>query len=112
MGWEIRDVNTAPPRLAAVYFIYLPVKDKCLYSNEINKYQIPSENYGDPSQLQGTYPNAPLIPIDPHLALSLGWIELDKMVGEMPYVTDILKACLKLVKDVKEEAHGNDKEGL
>lgn len=110
--WHVSDSTITPQTFSAVYFIYLPVSNKCLFSEQLDKYSIPMENYGDPNQLVSTKPNHPLIPIDPHLALSLEWISLDDMAVEMPYINDSVKACLKLIKDIKETEHGNDKEGL
>lgn len=110
MSWHLTEI--APQRYAAVYFIYLPVSNKCLYSEELSDFLAPMVYLGDVGGLSALKENHPLIPIDPHFALSLDWIELDKMIDEMPYVTDSLKACLKLIKDIKEEEHGDDKEGL
>lgn len=111
--WHITEpVTVAPLTLSAVYFIYLPVSSKCLFSEDLAEYTSPQTNYGDPNQLASMKDNHPLIPIDPHLALSLNWITLDEMAMEMPYINDNVKACLKLIKDIKETEHGNDKEGL
>ena len=96
----------------AVYFLYLPVSNRCLWSNQLSKFQLPISTYGDPSNLETTFSDAPLIPVDLHLALSLNWITIEEMADEMSYINDTIKACLKLVKDVKETDNGNDKEGL
>ena len=39
---------------------------------------------------------------DPHLALSLEWLEVHEMANNMPYINDTMKAALKLIKGVKE----------
>ncbi len=110
--WQIPADDYTPPSVSAVYFLFLPTANKCLHSTELGRYQTPSEYYGDPQGLSSSLNNPPLIPVDAHLALSLDWITIDELAMQMPYINDSIKACLKLIKDIKEEEHGNDKEGL
>ena len=112
-GWQVTEsVDVAPQIYSAVYFIHLTGSNKCLYSSEMNHYGAPTSMYGDIEQLAANFPGCPLIPVDPHHALSLNWITVDEMATEMPYINDNIKACLRLIKDIKGEGNGDDTEGL
>ncbi len=111
MSFNVIDPNGMPPTVPAAYFLFLPISSKLLWANNLNDWGTPTTFYGNIESWVSSMNNAPLIPIDPHLALSLNWLTIDEMVMDMPYVNDHVKAALKLIKDIKEEEHGNDKEG-
>ena len=112
MTWGILDQSFTPPMLEAAYFLFLPEKNEILWSNTLSLWASPQIYHGDIERWVATMDGAPVIPIDPHLALSLTWLAVDEMVYNMPYVNDHVKAALKLIKDIKDEEHGDDKEGL
>jgi hypothetical protein len=100
--WHVADAEYTAPTLEAVFFLWLPHDNEILYANTLEKWQSPLRYNGEIKNWS-LGQNGPLIPIDPHLALSLEWLTVDEMVMNMPYVTDNIKAALKLIKDIQDE---------
>lgn len=107
--WHVKEVGVtlAPSQVEAVYFIWMSETNTVIHSSELALYVTPTLFAGDiPSWVRSLPINTPVIPIDLHLALTLSWITIDQAVDNMPYVTDTLKACVRLVKGAKE--HGEE----
>lgn len=100
--WNIPDAEYIVPSKEAVYFIWLPEDNEIYYSSNLNNFGSPMMYNGSIENWARGQGNCPMIPIDPHLALSLNWVTVDEMVRNMSYVTDTMKAALKLIKDVKD----------
>lgn len=95
MGWEIS--SASPVTSAAVYFLVLPDEFIVLYNTELNS-SVPMTHNGDfnsfcSAQIFGT----PLIPMDTHHSLLLGWVDMDRMSRNRPYLDDKIKAAIALV---------------
>jgi len=39
----------------------------------------------------------PMIPVDTHHALEMGWVDMDRMARNRPYLDDAIKAAIALV---------------
>lgn len=94
--WSIAQHD--PVTLNAVYFVILPTDNVVLYGSSLDTYGTPLEYIGDfnsfaMSQIAGT----PLIPMDTHTALSLGWVEMDRVVRNRPYLDETIRAAIALV---------------
>jgi hypothetical protein len=97
MSWEV--VSTySPPTLEAIYFLSLPDENAVLYHSELSNYTTPMYYAGDLSGFQSHYPQGtPLIPLDTHSALVLGWVDVDRMMRNRPYLDEKIKAAIALV---------------
>jgi len=87
-----------PVTVSAVYFLILPTDNVVLYGNSLDIYATPMEFIGDFNGFavsQGT--GTPLIPMDTHTALSLGWVEMDRVVRNRPYLDETIRAAIALV---------------
>lgn len=97
MTWEVVS-SISPPTLDAVYFLVLPDESVVLYNTELIKYATPLCYSGDLSGFQSYHPQGtPLIPLDTHSALVLGWVDVDRMMRNRPYLDEKIKAAIALV---------------
>jgi hypothetical protein len=96
MGWSI---ESAPPStMEAVYFLILPDEFVVLYNTELSEVMPPFIYNGDMQQFIGSQvPGSPLIPLDTHTAMTLNWVDLDRMSRNRPYMNDAIKAAIALV---------------
>jgi hypothetical protein len=94
--WEVQ--GGPPSTLSAVYYLVLPDDNKVLYAYELHENTTPLENYGTFSGFKGVQAvGTPLIPVDTHHALLLGWVDIDTMARNRPYLDDAIKAAIALV---------------
>lgn len=95
--WSVPSTTTPPPSVEAVYFLWLPEEQVVLwahYSDDIN----PSEYQGNIGLFKGTLAtNTPMIPMDSHHALSLNWLDINRMTRNRPYLDEAIRAAIALV---------------
>ncbi len=94
--WAVQTVQ--PTYQEAQYFLILESENKVLYANQLTPYSAPFEHFGDFASfvsMQG--PDCPLIPVDTHTALSLNWVDMQRMVRNRPYLDETMKAAIALV---------------
>lgn len=100
MGWEVeQDAGyQPPPKVGAVYYLVLSADNVVMNSSELQSTWTPSEYVGTldmflSTQITGT----PMIPVDTHHALEMGWVDIDRMSRNRPYLDDAIKAAIALV---------------
>lgn len=98
MGWDVYETPVSPVSRPAVYFLVLPDSNEVLYSYEISEFNAPMHHSGDFAYfINGQGSGVPLIPMDSHHALLLGWVTIDEMARNRPYLDDAIKAAIALV---------------
>lgn len=100
MGWEVEQDTgyTPPPKVGAVYYLVLPADNIVMYATDLNSAWVPSEYVGTLDMYISTLAaGTPLIPLDTHHALIMGWVNMDRMARNRPYLDDAIKAAIALV---------------
>lgn len=92
--WSVESSQT-PVSYKAKYVFYLPVDQKVLHSEVLNS--PPLYHYGSLDNFISFHYGSPIIPIDPHTALSLEWLSREEFVNNAPYLDETVKAAIKLV---------------
>jgi hypothetical protein len=92
--WEIERSSDAV-RYKPKYFFYLPVKQEVIYTDYLDG--LPSRHYGSLDSFMAVYYGCPIIPVDFHLAFSLGWLTEKEFIDNAAYLSDTVKAAIKLV---------------
>lgn len=95
MSWEVD--NTPPGSVSAVYYLVLPDEYVVLYNTELilNSSMTHNGDFNSFCSMRGI--GTPLIPLDTHHALLLGWVDIDRMARNRPYLDDKIKAAIALV---------------
>lgn len=100
MGWEVEQDTgyTPPPKVGAVYYLVLPFDNVVINSTDLTSSWTPSEYVGTLDMYMSTLmTGTPLIPVDTHHALLMGWVDMDRMARNRPYLDDAIKAAIALV---------------
>ena len=95
--WSVPSMTTPPPLVEAVYFLWLPEEQVVLWAHYSDD-SSPAEYMGNIGLFKSTLAtNTPMIPMDSHHALSLGWLDMHRMARNRPYLDDAIKAAIALV---------------
>jgi len=97
MMWQIEENNVSPTYRKALYFFYLPHDGEVVYDDEPVGNMHPQRYCGGLESFYRNNLGAPLIPIDFHLAMTLGWVDEPTMARNMPYLSDKVRAAIALV---------------
>ena len=100
MGWEVpQDAGyTPPPNVEAVYYLVLSADNVVINSTNLSSSWQPSEYIGTLDMYLSTLvAGTPMIPVDTHHALEMGWVDMDRMARNRPYLVDAIKAAIALV---------------
>ena len=91
-------VAPTPVTYEAVYFLVLEREQVVLHSDELKSWSGPMEWGGNLDSFMGTKAEGtPFIPVDPHTALSLGWLSSIRLANNMPYLDESIRAAIALV---------------
>jgi len=95
MSW---DVNAGEPvTVTAIYYLVLPHENIVLHSPDCTNHYA-STWTGDLDGFIYAQPTGtPMIPIDPHHAMLLSWVDMDRMARNRPYIDDSVQAAIALV---------------
>jgi hypothetical protein len=98
MSWEVvSQIVQSPSSYQAKYFLYLAVDEEIMYCDELSAHNMPTRFYGDLSSWTLSNQGTPLIPVDFHTAISVGWVDARTMIRNMPYLTEDVRAAVALV---------------
>ena len=100
MSWEVdQDTgNTPPPKVSAEYYLVLSTDNVVLHATDLSSSWVPTEYIGTFEMWKSTLmAGTPMIPLDTHHALELGWVDMDRMARNRPYLDDAIKAAIALV---------------
>lgn len=95
--WSIVEQYSPPTLREAMYFFYLPHDNEVVYHTTLSPHVKPQRYYGGLDAWLGGNSGAPIIPVDTHLAIVLGWVDSHTLVRNMEYVSDNVRAAIKLV---------------
>ena len=100
MGWEVDQdsMNPPPAKVMAVYYLVLSSENVVMNSTDLTSSWAPSEYVGTLDQYMSTLiSGTPLIPVDTHHALEMGWVDMARMSRNRPYLDEAIRAAIALV---------------
>ena len=95
MSWDI--IAGSPTSLMAVYYLVLPHENIVLYSTECSNHYTSTWTGDLDSFIYAQPTGTPVIPMDPHHAMLLNWVDMDRMARNRPYIDDSIQAAIALV---------------
>lgn len=96
MPWKITTESNTKQDHHAVYYLVLPESCEVLHTDDLS--YSPHCHVGDFTSFRHTHTvETPLIPVDPHHAICMDWVDARLMAKNMMYLSEEIRAAVALV---------------